>query len=363
MNSTINTKVSEINSRIDALDTRVKTLEDSLSAIKSQISALQDEINALKSKLANIIGRMVSISHIPTYADGAENVPCSMSGSTIVPGSFTLRFEIQPASLAADLAANWSTALSVKAVYTKTRASAGDFVTLPVEGATASDGILSVTVFGADLDNDAFVHRNNPVSVRLKISDGTNEMASDYVQLTPVGADYIDKNGINFGPGIIIDDVIWAPVNCGATESEQYGKYYTLSNHRAFDDVREACPEGWQLPSCEDFLTLRERATNITINNNTKGVWFSNREVDYMDKYRKDIVAVFFPASGSMRMANDNPLGKESSGEYWTSESQFDSNAYEVSNVWLFYNTGKAAIETTLHVSYANGLSVRCVKK
>lgn len=204
----------------------MKTLEDSLSEIKSQISALQDEINTLKDKLSNIIGRMVSISHIPTYADGAENVPCSMSGSTIVPGSFTLRFEIQPASLAADLAANWNTALSVKAVYTMTRASAGDFVPLTIESATASDGILSVTISGANLDNDAFVHRNNPASARLKISDGSNEIVSDYIQLIPVGVDYIDKNGINFGPGIIIDDAIWAPVNCGSTESDIYGEYY-----------------------------------------------------------------------------------------------------------------------------------------
>ena len=223
LNASIESKVSAINTRIDALDARVKTLEDSLADIKSQISALQDEINSLKDKLSNIIGRMVSISHIPTYADGIENVSYTMSGTTITPGSFTLRFEIQPASLATDLASNWNTALSVKTVYTRTRAAAGDFVPLTIESATASDGILSVTVSAAGLD-DAFFKGNIPVNARLKISDGTNEILSEYIRLIPDGytipvpptqGDYIDGNGNNFGRGVTIDGVTWAPVNCG----------------------------------------------------------------------------------------------------------------------------------------------------
>ena len=40
-------------------------------------------------------------------------------------------------------------------------------------------------------------------------------------------ADYIDEYGINHGPGIDIDGVIWAPVNCGYHETDfQYGKLY-----------------------------------------------------------------------------------------------------------------------------------------
>ena len=323
LNSAVDSKVSEINSRIDALDTRVKTLEDSLSEIKSQISALQDEINALKSKLSNIIGRMVSISHIPTYADGMENVSYTMSGTTIVPGSFTLRFEIQPASLAADLAANWNTALSVKAVYTRTRAAAGDFVTLQVEGATASDGILSVTVSAAGLD-DAFFRGNIPANARLKISDGTNEVLSEYIRLIPDGytipvpptqGDYIDENGNNFGSGVTIDGVTWAPVNCGATSEDMIGQYYT------FDDAQSACPDGWRTPTSTELA-------NLIVNNRSatykgwEGQWFSGSS-----KYTDGGVAVFFPKTGYKYNAFETEfISDPGNGYYWSStegNSQF----------------------------------------
>ncbi len=39
--------------------------------------------------------------------------------------------------------------------------------------------------------------------------------------------DYIDEYGINHGPGVEIDGVIWAPVNCGYHETDfKYGKLY-----------------------------------------------------------------------------------------------------------------------------------------
>ena len=39
--------------------------------------------------------------------------------------------------------------------------------------------------------------------------------------------DYIDENGINRGPGVEIDGVVWAPVNCGYHETDfKYGKLY-----------------------------------------------------------------------------------------------------------------------------------------
>ena len=44
---------------------------------------------------------------------------------------------------------------------------------------------------------------------------------------TKIGYDYIDENGINQGPGIEIDGVMWAPVNCGYHKTDYpYGKLY-----------------------------------------------------------------------------------------------------------------------------------------
>lgn len=43
----------------------------------------------------------------------------------------------------------------------------------------------------------------------------------------PEFMDYIDEYGINYGKGVKIDDIVWAPVNCGYHETDyQYGKLY-----------------------------------------------------------------------------------------------------------------------------------------
>ena len=43
----------------------------------------------------------------------------------------------------------------------------------------------------------------------------------------PVRLDYLDEYGINHGPGVEIDGVVWAPVNCGYHETDfKYGKLY-----------------------------------------------------------------------------------------------------------------------------------------
>ncbi len=312
LNASIESKVSEINTRIDDLDARVKTLEDSLADIKSQISALQDEINSLKDKLSNIIGRMVSISHIPTYADGIENVSYTMSGTIITPGSFTLRFEIQPASLAEDLAANWNTALSVKAVYTMTRASAGDFAPLTIESATASDGILSVTVSAAGLD-DAFFQGELTARARLKISDGTKEVLSEYIPLkksngTPSDIDYIDRYGTNFGPGVEIDGTIWAPVNCGSKVNNDSGimlRYNEYGDHYSYEDMetKTTCPNGWRAPTGTEANTLIENHSELTRYKKMKGYWFSGST-----PYSENTAAIFLPLAGDMHYDESGQL-------------------------------------------------------
>lgn len=42
-----------------------------------------------------------------------------------------------------------------------------------------------------------------------------------------VKANYVDEYGINHGPGIVIGDVVWSPVNCGYHKEDfKYGKLY-----------------------------------------------------------------------------------------------------------------------------------------
>ena len=347
LNSTIDTKVSEINTRIDALDTRVKTLEDSLSEIKSRISALQDEINTLRDKLSNIIGRMVSISHVPTYADGVENVSYTMSGTTIIPGTFTLRFEIQPVSMAEELAANWNIALSAKALYTKTRASAGDFVNLQIAGANASDGLLDITVSANGLD-DTFFNGGQSVSARLKISDGINEKLSEYINLTP-RFDYVDKNGINFGPGVNIDGVIWAPVNVGAKNINDYGEYYN------FDDAQTACPDGWRTPNGDECKSLISNYSEIMEVDGKLGRWLSGTT-----PYATAIAKIFIPYAG--RAYEGIIYQKDKAAHLWSSDIHKDVLPWVVflrsdAVVYGLWNSNMG------HPNKDDGFSTRCVKE
>lgn len=286
LNSAINTKISEINTRIDALDARVKTLEDSLSTIKSQISALQDEINALKDKLSNIIGRMVSISHIPTYADGAENVYYSTSGTKYFPTVFTLRYEVQPASLAQELASSWETAISIKGIYTLTRATSGEFIPLTIDNVSASDGTLTIVISAKNFD-DTFFAGTLSAMARLKISDGIDEILSDYVPLVPTIGDDFCQGDYNFGHGVTIDGVTWAPVNCGATPDNPGGEYYSYSS------ARSSCPKGWRLPTDPEFDSLSQNYSDTTTVDGRKGRWLSGQT-----KYSSSANAIFLPAMG-----------------------------------------------------------------
>ena len=45
--------------------------------------------------------------------------------------------------------------------------------------------------------------------------------------VAPATIDYIDEYGVNHGPGVEIDGIVWAPVNCGYHATDfQYGKLY-----------------------------------------------------------------------------------------------------------------------------------------
>ena len=47
------------------------------------------------------------------------------------------------------------------------------------------------------------------------------------VKANYVAIDYVDEYGVNHGPGVDIDGVVWAPVNCGYHATDyKYGKLY-----------------------------------------------------------------------------------------------------------------------------------------
>jgi len=84
---------------------------------------------------------------------------------------------------------------------------------------------FTVTVF--DNNNGSF---EKATTKTFAVNRNTLSRMSS-LEVTPT-ASYVDEYGINYGPGTTIDDITWAPVNCGykpATENSKgypYGKLY-----------------------------------------------------------------------------------------------------------------------------------------
>ena len=79
-----------------------------------------------------------------------------------------------------------------------------------------------------DSNDDLLYTKEYDRSITIKrnviLNLGTLGESSD---IEPSADDYIDEYGINHGPGVEIDGVIWAPVNCGYhAEDFKYGKLY-----------------------------------------------------------------------------------------------------------------------------------------
>ncbi len=175
------TITAKLASEIAKVEDKISGLKTEVESVKSRVTALEDRV----ARLEEIVSQITSISYIPRYADGAERVEYTRDALDIIPGDVTLRFDVHPASAASEIAANWESVLSARAVYTLTKAGAGDFVDLNINGATAENGVLSVTVSGEGLNKD-FILGNISASLVLKITSPAKSAMADYVRLVPI---------------------------------------------------------------------------------------------------------------------------------------------------------------------------------
>ena len=157
--------------------------------------------------------------------------------------------------------------------------------------------------------------------------------------------DYVDARAKNWGESVKIGDLYWAPVNCGATESNLYGEYYS------YKSSERACPSGWRLPTNSELSSLSEHYSSMVTYRGMKGRWFSGASA-----YLTGVPAVFFPAAGGKSMYNDtNDNEKDSDGHYWA-ETNNDS--------YLAYNLHFSSYSVYMPSrNRQNEYSVRCVKK
>lgn len=174
------TITAKLASEIAKVEDKISGLKTEVESVKSSLAALEDRV----ARLEEIVSQITSISYIPRYADGAERVEYTRDALDIIPGDVTLRFDVHPASAASEIAANWESVLSARAVYTLTKADAGDFVDLKVKGATAENGVLAVTVSAEGLNKD-FILGNISAAASLKVTASENNAVSEYVKLIP----------------------------------------------------------------------------------------------------------------------------------------------------------------------------------
>ena len=221
--------------------------------------------------------------------------------------------------------------------------------------------------------------------------------------------EYIDENGISRGYGVKIDDVIWAPVNCGYHETDfKYGKLYQWGRKygQGYDD-RDAsspeifegpvslaegqsesnknyfyknssspndwlyvpditlwntgteenpikteydpCPDGWRVPTGKELSSVISHKSPWATENDQEGYWFSGSQ-----EYSAAAPQVFFPAAG--RYHHNGGYSGDGRGDYcyyWASTS-----GTNMANALYFYYTSVLVG----YSAHADGYSVRCVK-
>ncbi len=176
------TITAKLASEIAKVEDKISGLKTEVESVKSRVTALEDRV----ARLEEIVSQITSISYIPRYADGAERVEYTRDALDIIPGDVTLRFDVHPASAASEIAANWESILSARAVYTLTKAGAGDFVDLKIKGATAENGVLSVTMSTEEF-NKEFISSHIASSLNIQLTYTNYNIASDYIPLKPAG--------------------------------------------------------------------------------------------------------------------------------------------------------------------------------
>ena len=174
----INTNNGVINTKIaNEIATVNQRITDEVATINAKIVAIEARLDNVEAQLKDLLARIQSVTYIPTYDDGKATV--RYNGGT---SRATLDFEISPKDAVAELAKVWETALSVKAVYTQTRAVS--FIDMPIVTfeADAENGVISVTASGENLSEEFFAGTQS-ASLRLAISDGNSSVTSEFVQM------------------------------------------------------------------------------------------------------------------------------------------------------------------------------------
>ena len=174
----INTNNGVINSKIAGEITTVNTrIDGEVATLNAQINEITSRLDTVEGQISDLLSRIQSVTYVPQYSDGKATMDYNTK-------SAEFDFIISPKDAVPTLASVWEDALSMKAIYTQTRAV--EFIDLPITNfeADAINGVISLTVSGENL-KDEFYCELQDASAFLQISDGNSNITSEYVAMTP----------------------------------------------------------------------------------------------------------------------------------------------------------------------------------
>ena len=185
--------------------------------------------SALSIPLSNggPIADIQSFVYVPGYQDGMARIFKKGGVSTAV-----LKFEVLPEDALHELYGNKSTSWASKAAYTRTRATAGDIVDLPVTSVEVSGCYLTVVVDCSSLDK-GFFSGDLGASVSVHVTNGIGTLVSQYIPLVYGGeivkSNVFDPSNIVFSAGVVSD----VHINNGAAQTNKWKNALTQLRDKA----------------------------------------------------------------------------------------------------------------------------------
>ena len=266
----------------------------------------------------------------------------------------------------------------------------------------------------ADNESATFVKSGKMLNIKRSM-----RITSSAFNLTNSGSrmNYIDEYGVNHGPGVEIDGVVWAPVNCGFHSTDyKYGKLYqwgrkygqgysgefydgdweqkysdattpliiegkvdeVTGNHKSKSNVFYVGSSNWidsrndklwnsgtqsnpikaEYDPCPDGWRIPTIAELNNLSKNHSSWTLENNQCGYWfsgeTSYTETINRVFLPAAGYRSCAEDRSYKRGDCGFYWS------SRPISAFATYLSFSSTDIGSSNT---DRASGQSVRCVKE
>lgn len=179
-------QLTSLNQSITQTDTEIRAkIATEIANLEARIAELNERLDKLEEDVENILKRIQSIAYVPTTTNGKAAIYCKTSDDGILDkGGTILTFEVRPASVTAELVANWRNTLKIKAAYTQSRSSI-EFTDLTIEDAVATtDGFMQIAISGEALKDDFFSGATS-ANICLEVSDKNNTFSTEYVNIIP----------------------------------------------------------------------------------------------------------------------------------------------------------------------------------